>query len=374
MIRVGVIGIGFGQQAHVPAFRNNRHCVVEGICASTAERARRVAELQGIPRSYGDWRDAVTSPDLDAISIATPPGIQEEIALAAFAMNKPVFCEKPLATTLGRARALLHAARRSEMPHMVDFEFPEIAEWREARRIVHSGELGRIRHASVSWHVESYAVRMGLKTWKTSGGEMGGGVMNAFLPQVFHYVEWLIGDVERLTAKTFPSSPNKGDHAETAMIAGFEIQGGVSVAVSMSSHACGGTGHRVEVCGEKGSLVLDNPQTLGVARFNLWRGDGREMRLLTGSNGNAAVSDGRPVAVGRLIDRFVEWIRSGDRASPAFEEGVRVQQLLECARRSHAENRWIVIPQSAEVSSGERAMSNKGDGPAVPVGCRPVEA
>src|SRR5687767_12822733 len=85
---VAVIGRGFGRIVHVPAFE-----AIEGI---------RVVGVAG--RS---WHDLVESPDVAAVSIASPPATHREIACAAFEAGKSVLCEKPLATSVAEAEQML---------------------------------------------------------------------------------------------------------------------------------------------------------------------------------------------------------------------------------------------------------------------------
>lgn len=343
MIRVGVIGIGFGQQAHVPAFRRNSRCRVEGICASSTRRARVVADRLGIPKAYGDWRELVADRDIDIVTIATPPAVQPDIALAALKYGKPVFCEKPLATSPLAAAAMLDAARREGLPHMVDFGFVAIDEWIQAREMIQAGLLGRLRHVSIGWHTETYAVRKGLRNWKTEGVESGGGVLNTFVSMVFHYVEWLLGRVARLTAEVFSTRVADSIDAETQAVLCLELEGGASVAVSVSNTAFVGTGHRVEIYGDEGALILDNTGSLGLAVFRVLRGN-RESGAFECVAPAADVKDGRIPALATLADRFITWIESGVPAAPSFEDGYRVQCLLEYARQSHATGRWIDTP------------------------------
>ncbi|UBF28451.1 Gfo/Idh/MocA family oxidoreductase [Kovacikia minuta CCNUW1] len=102
-IQVGVVGIGFGQQVHVPAFQLDDRCQVQAICASTVERATEVAQRLKVDRALGNWQELVADPTIAAISIATPPAIQTEVAIAALTQGKAVFCEKPLASFAGNS-------------------------------------------------------------------------------------------------------------------------------------------------------------------------------------------------------------------------------------------------------------------------------
>src|SRR3954453_10593535 len=118
-IRVGVVGIGFGQNVQVPAFRAHPGCEVVALCASRPDRAREVADRLGIPRAFGDWR-AMLGEDLDAVSLAVPPAVQYEIALAAVRSGRAVFCDKPLTATLAQGRELAAAARNAGIANMID--------------------------------------------------------------------------------------------------------------------------------------------------------------------------------------------------------------------------------------------------------------
>lgn len=342
MFRVGIVGIGFGQQAHVPAFRQNAHCRVEAIGASDLSRARVVAERLSIPKAYGDWRALVADPDVDVVTIATPPSLQPDIAMLALAQGKPVFCEKPLASTTLAASAMLDAARRAGVPHMVDFSFTAIDEWIQARTILERGELGCLRHVAVAWHTETYVVRHGLRSWKTAGVESGGGVLNNFVSVVLHYVEWLVGRIARLTA-TLSTTLVGTLRAETEAVLCLELEAGALVSVSVSNSARLGSGHRIEIYGDEGTLILDNSASSGLAAFRLLRGDRTSTELREVTHGRDPNRDGRVAALAALADRFVRAIRTGEPAGPSFEDGYRVQCLLDAARRSHERRAWVDV-------------------------------
>ena len=344
-LRIGVIGIGFGQKVLVPAFAAEPHCKVAGICASDFQRARRVADRLDLPKAYCYWEELVADQDIDVVGIATPPLIQPAIAAAALANGKHVFCEKPIAGNLEGASIMLAAARSSGRAHMVDFEFPEIPVWQQAKAILDSGTLGQLTHVTVSWQVETYASRMGIRSWKTDA-EMGGGVLNSFVSHGFHYLEWLIGPIRRLGAHLFsPGGTSATGPGDTLAALWLEHQNGVPSSLCVSSSAFLGSGHRVEIYGQQGSIILDNPSRDYVSGFSLWHGT-RETNILEclyRGQIEDTETDGRIAPVNSLVKRFVRWVREGIRSAPNIEDGYRVQLLLDAARRSHVTGRKIEL-------------------------------
>jgi predicted dehydrogenase len=343
-LQIGVVGIGFGQKVLVPAFRMNADCEVVAICASTFTRAHHVASELQISKAYGDWHDLVVDPQIDAIAIATPPVSQPAIVLAAFANGKHVFCEKPIAATLSSAKAILNASLESGKAHMVDFEFPEIETWQYTKALLDRGILGHINHCVVSWQVETYANRVGLDTWKHNP-DMGGGTLNAFMSHTFYYLEWLLGPIKRMSVRLFSPVRNAKAMAEgdTLVALCLEHEDGIPVSAAVSSNAFLGTGHRVEVYGNNGTIILDNPTRDYANGFTLRYGTREIDRLEPIQIEHKETEDGRIIAVGRIVDRFIRWARDGIVSRPNLTDGYRVQLLLDAARRSHMTGQEIEV-------------------------------
>src|ERR1700687_5662406 len=188
-VRIAVIGAGFGQKVHVPAFRADNRCEVVAMCASMLQSAARAAEQAGIPQSYGDVREMLATAQVDAVAIAVPPAVQPQLVIEAARAGKHVFCEKPLAADKKTAEEALAAVEKAGVTHAMDFIFPEIASWQRARSVLKEGKLGNLRHAALTWRVETYAFAAGLDSWKARHQD-GGGAVNNFLPHSLYYLEW----------------------------------------------------------------------------------------------------------------------------------------------------------------------------------------
>jgi predicted dehydrogenase len=338
IVSLGVIGAGFGQRVHVPAFRLDPRCEVAAMCASSLTNAQKAADAMDIPRAFGDWRALLADPAIDAVTLAVPPAVQAEIALAALRAGKHVFCEKPLAATAAQAREIVSAAAQSRVAHAMDFIFPEIPAWQKAREMIPT--VGRLRFVSLIWHLETHACRLKERSWKTMGGP-GGGALGNFASHTFHYLEWFFGPIVRIAASLRPAAPE----AEPGMDAWLEFASGLPANVSIASDAFLGPGHCLGVYGEDGTLRLENLGSDYVRGFELFVGNRLSGQLEKVSvAGDDPAGDGRVAVVGRIARKFLDAILTGRPAVPNLYDGLRVQQILDIVRIATQSRSWQNVP------------------------------
>jgi len=348
-LRVGVVGAGFGEAVHVPAFRAHPRCEVTAICASTIEKARAVAARLNVPRAHRSWQDLITDAEVDAVAIALPTTLQPEVALAALELGKPTFAEKPLADSLSDALHLAQVAAQAGVANMVDFEFLDIPTWQRAAASLAAGSVGRLRHLVVNWQVESYAHRAGLQNWKLSRSG-GGGTLNSLVSHCFYYVEQMAGPVTGVTARLSgtPGDVRTGDALDALVL---DLASGATAVLCVSTQSFAGSGHRVEFYGDAGTMVLENPTKDYVRGFTLRRGTRKEGSLtevaLPAPREDIWPNDGRIYVVSRLAARFVDWALGGSPGRPDFRDGARVQLLIDAARRSDAAGARVTVPANA---------------------------
>jgi predicted dehydrogenase len=343
VIRLGIVGCNYGRAVLLPAFRADPRCQVVALAGSDAARTRELARDGGIPASFGRWEDLVAHDDIDAVAIATPPGLQPEIAVRALRNGKPVFAEKPLAADLAGAAAILAEAQASARPVAVDFEFPEIAAWRRAKALIDAGALGALRHVTVNWHVETHAARMRLQSWKTSGRQ-GGGALGNFVSHCFYYLEHFCGPIRDLSARTF-GIPGEDPPSESSVAMSGTFASGAAFMLSMSAASYLGSGHRIEFYGEDGTLILWNATADYIRGFKLFhsrRPAPALEQIACEDDDDDDFPDGRIGPVSRLAARFLDAIERSVALRPGIAEGVRVQKLIETARRSNTSGAKIM--------------------------------
>lgn len=346
MIGVGIVGCNYGRNVLLPAFRSDPRCEVVALAGTDVARTAELARAANVARGFGDWRALVEDGGVAAVAIAVPPYLQPTVARRALELGKPVFVEKPLAADLAGGYAMLVSAQRSGRPTIIDFNFPELPAWRSAKAMLEGGRLGRLRHVVVTWNMENQAVRLRLKSWKTRP-DGGGGLLGNFISHCFHYLEWLCGPISGLSGRLF-LLPDGETQGSIALALAFASGAGGSLQMSCASFL--GSGHRVELYGDEGTLVLANPTADYFRGFTLLqarRGDDRLQAVALADASGDPSSDSRIAPVSRLVQRFLDACEKGGDASPGFAEGYRVQHLIDAAWRAHASGRWIDIPSSA---------------------------
>ena len=85
MVRIAIIGTGFGQQVQIPGFRAVEGAEVVAICSGHPERAEAAARAFDIPYAFSDYRAMLERVPLDLVSIATPVYLHRPMTLAALA-------------------------------------------------------------------------------------------------------------------------------------------------------------------------------------------------------------------------------------------------------------------------------------------------
>lgn len=321
-LRIGIVGAGFGSYGLLPAFRRDHRCEVTAIATSSEVTAYAAASRLSIPRSFGCWEELVNSPHVDAIAIATPPVCQPAIALAALSRGKPVFAEKPMAATLADAETLLKAAEASRVANVVDFLFPELVVFAKAKQLISEGWIGTPLHITAEWIFWSHDHRHQATTWRTDS-HAGGGALSHFGSHMIYYLQWFFGPIASVTARvTKPLDyPHSGDTLATIMLS---FENGTSGTMTVSSGSPTTPRHSVEMLGTQGSLMLSNTSGSPIS-FTLKHKD-----CLMSEPEQSGV-DCRVPATFQIVQRFINWILTGEKTRPSFRDGLDVQRVIESA-------------------------------------------
>lgn len=144
-----LIGAGLFGERHAQAY--SRHHAVDfvAVCDLDEARAKRIAETYGARRHTTRLDDILSDPAIHAVSIATPDHAHRAVAVACAEAGKHILVEKPLATTVDDAEAIVAAAARAGITLMVDFHNRVNPPMVATRDAVARGDLGTVSYVYV---------------------------------------------------------------------------------------------------------------------------------------------------------------------------------------------------------------------------------
>ncbi len=358
-IGIGILGGGYMGKAHAVAmsavgavFNTTLRPRLEMVCASSAESAERYRAAYGFARATEDWRLLVNDPKVEALVIATPQTTHRAAAEAAFALGKPVFCEKPLGASLDDSRAMVAAAETSGCINMVGFNYIRTPASQYARQLVAAGEIGEVTWFRGEHTEDFYADPQSPASWRTTG--MANGTMGDLSPHMINGalaligpIKTLIAEIETVHSKRPGGTVTNDDHAQ--MMCRFE--NGAMGQMYFSRISTGRKmGYSYEVTGTKGAIRFDQEDQNALW---LYRAEGSDAtrgftKILTGP----AHPDYEPFCQGPghgtgyqdqiIIEAkdFLAAIETGTAVWPTFRDGMEVNQIVAAAHASSETKTW----------------------------------
>jgi predicted dehydrogenase len=183
--RVGIIGYGgFGKFLH--------HWWAQLANAEVvAISDMNIQGETGHCKTYSNWRDLVNDPDIDIVSIVTPPALHVEMACAAMKANKHVLLEKPVAISEEGARQILETQKETGMEITVDHMIRYNPIFQSFMQLGKNGFFGKLRHAVVNNYAQDAALPTNHWFWNE---ELSGGIFIEHGVHFFDIVNALSGE------------------------------------------------------------------------------------------------------------------------------------------------------------------------------------
>ena len=360
-VRIAIVGAGaVSDYHHVPAIRIDPRAELAGVCDSSLELLEKRRAEWGCDKITTDFEALCADPDVDAVIIATPNFTHRDIAVAAARHGKHVMCEKPLGLNAAEVREMYHACRDAGVVHMTAFTYRFAPSMRYMRHLATSGALGELRHFRSQRFLDWPETSWGWRQYKDKAG--AGDLFDMTIHRIDFAID-LLGPLARLcgaVARFAPrdktvdgqSCPPSEVDDWSSLIA--EFQGGATGVWEGTTLAKGygfkGFGHEwAEINGSEGTAVyrlhMPNQIMLGKTGQDLAPVDVPK-EFLKPADSPRDPSQGEPATVFRydLVWEFVSAICDGREAVPSFYDGLRAQVVADSVLESHAQRRWIEIP------------------------------
>jgi predicted dehydrogenase len=144
-----------GVEKVIPAMQKGERSRIDAICSRDLARGKEAAKRLGIPKVYGSYEELLADPSIEAIYNPLPNELHVPWTIKAMAAGKHVLCEKPIALDAAEARQLIEAREKYGKLVAEAFMVRFHPQWRRAREIVRSGEIGEARaiHTFFSYYL-----------------------------------------------------------------------------------------------------------------------------------------------------------------------------------------------------------------------------
>lgn len=349
-VGIGFIGTGFARTVQMPAFAACGNAKILSVASGSIENARAAATQFGASHFTGDWRETVDHADVDLVCITTPPSMHCEMALYAIERGKHVLCEKPMAMNAEEAGRMAEAADEKRILALIDHELRFLPGRIAARNKLRDGAVGKIRHVKTTFRAPHRGnPDLPFNWW--SDVKFGGGALGAINSHILDSLNWFLdSDVSSVACQLHTHMKERRDAAgnmrevttddEANMLLRF-ASGGLTddatglVSVSMTEGP--DYLHRMDFYGEDGAIRVEHDGAVFISR----RGEDKwsDLKADLGPRDPAIRDTGFAHAFRFFAPRIVEAVVSGSSLEEAasFRDGLRVQKVLDAARRSSAE-------------------------------------
>lgn len=251
-----VVGTAFGCRTQVPALRAAGFDVV-GLIGTDADRTKQRAEACAVAKAFTDLDHAITHTGAKVVAVATPPNTHRPLSMIAISRGCHVLCEKPLAKDAVEARAMLEAAERAGVVHLVGHEFRWQPERAVVARAIADGLIGKPRFATLVQYLPLVAsLQAKMPSWWFDM-QAGGGWLGAAGSHLVDQVRVTLGEFASLSA-ALPIVSARDAAAEDSFVLRFHLADGVQGMLQQTAGAWGPPAGMTRIAGTEGTVWIES--------------------------------------------------------------------------------------------------------------------
>jgi len=356
-VKIGIIGTGFAKSVQIPAFLACDGAEVVSIASGSRTNAEATAKKFGVGHYTDDWRETVGRDDVDLVCITTPPKLHKEMVLSAIEQGKHILAEKPMAMNVGEAEEMAAAAKGLGKLMLIDHELRFQPGRQQAWKMLRDGAIGKVRHAKYNFRAPHRGDPNVPWNWWSDINE-GGGALGAINSHVIDSFHWLLGTgvaevgcqlqthiKERRDADGKMRPVTTDDEANMLMrFADSELTSDATGLVSVSMVEQPEYVNRLEFFGTEGAMRIDHRGEIYIARNgeDSWTPIEVDLGKTFAGMPDTGFARGFMSFAPRIVEAVAEGRTSIEHAA-TFDDGVRVQRVLDAARESNSEGRAISL-------------------------------
>ncbi len=351
-MKLGIVGTGKVAYRHFEEFSKIDGVKVEAVCDVNSENLNLFTKKFGNHlRKYSSVDEMLKEEEnFDGICNNTPDRFHKEVSLKILEKGINIFSEKPLAENYKDAKILTDLAHKQKVINMVNFTYRESSGYQKLIEKIKSETLGGIKHVNANYY-QSWLTSNTWGNWKEedawlwrlSTAHGSNGALGDTGVHIFDFTINAVGDIEQLCAnlKTYKEKGDKiGEYtldANDGFTSMVKFSNGAIGTISNTRYATGYANTlMLEVFCQKGAVKVE----FDAERDNKWS----TLHICEGKNVHESkweqvICDPTPTN----FQRFINSIKSNTNDQPDFEQGAKVQKILDMCIKSNDKNKWVDI-------------------------------
>lgn len=269
-LRFGIIGYGAQGSMYASFIEQGMVESMElvAICDIDEEKQKKLTETFPNKKIYSDYKDMITSGEVDAVITTVPHYLHPEMAMFALNNGVHVLNEKPAGVYTKQVKALNDFVQsKRDVTYAMMFNQRNNPLYQKIKKIVEDGEIGPIRRTNwiitTWWRPQPYYDQ---SAWRATWGGEGGGVLVNQAPHQLDLIQWIAGVPTKVYSK-IKHGFRRDIAVEDEVTALMEYENGATGVFVTCTHDLLGT-DRLEILGDKGKIVVEDSKTVTIKRLN----------------------------------------------------------------------------------------------------------
>ena len=374
-LRVGVLGMGFMGGTHTQAWQRVKatfNLPIDIEMKALFDMSESSLALNGaryeFERTTQDWREVCEADDIDVVSICTPNFAHLEATERALSTGKHVWCEKPMATSIADAEAMValaEAGKARGLKTILGYNYMKSPTLLAIKKLIEDGVIGDIVHFN-GVYTEDFMCDMEMPhSWRLTKAGGGKGALGDMGSHQVSMAIWLCGPIREVASRLQTvhhrrPDMNTGEMKQVETDDQFSAIGTFDSGALFTLHTSWlGQGHKMqlgfEVAGTKGAIRFDQER---MGEFQLFeQKDNTDMAtngfktVLIGPYhppfGNFCPAPGHHVGFNEMkiieAGEFCRAILEGNEAYPNFDDGLVFEKALQAIQDASEARAWVTL-------------------------------
>ncbi|MDW3178945.1 MAG: Gfo/Idh/MocA family oxidoreductase [Acidimicrobiia bacterium] len=330
VIGFGVIGIGDIVTGTIaPAILAEPQAALVAAVSRDQGRAEAFGAQFGLDFVTTDYASMLARPDVDVVFIATPNALHAGEAIQAARAGKHVFCDKPLATSVPDAEAVVDACEDASVVLGLNFHYRHLPWVEETRKMISEGTLGEIQTIDVD-------IGSGTRdytNWRIDQAMAGIGSLYNVGVHMLDALSVILQAEPVEVSAMFDRSPSSGQVEMQALVL-IRFDNGTLVFTNCNERTKYPR-NTITIHGSKGRLIGDN----------LTRSREEGTLHLHTADTQTSTTFPPPGAHQLCVSQFAKAVLAGERPRATGADGLRSMRLCDAIVRSVVEKRHVLVEQ-----------------------------